>query len=158
MSAVNISETVRGRELGKLSATSVPLEKATRLNTAVLSPGKFVLRDLADFDCRVPALEAELSELIGCVEKAATIELDSNDQYPVQTRVPVVQRTRGMFVNCETVAVEGEPVFVVFQNGGEGDVRNADDGDSGPAPGIRFAETIAGPGIVAVQFDLPSLA
>ena len=128
--------------------------------TEVLEVGKGVVADAAGEDVKLPASAAEAARTLGFVKYVASAPytVDSDPPaYPVGEVVGLVKKGQ-ITVFCDTAAIKGDSVFLVFGGAGvPGNVRNDDDGGNAFDLGIhaRFNQTIAGPGLVRISVDLP---
>lgn len=160
MAIINIYENNSGALEGASAFGSENELRLTRTNDAVIKPGRVVTRDGHDRKVKVPTTAAEVLSALGVTELTDTQKLDSNGDYPVNTRL-VIMRKAVVWMVAVTAAVQGQDVFCYYGSGDttlRGKVGGSfSSGQNIKLPGAKFATSQATPGsLVAVEFDLPA--
>jgi len=126
-------------------------EKISVIADAAIAFGRFVAIGTTDRAAKLPTSDAEVVAGHGFAVADISQEYDATG-YAHEQMVTVLRRGY-VYVVSETATTKHAQVYVRHTTLNLGEVRNdVDGGNAGILAGARFAETIAGAGLVMVEF------
>jgi len=145
-------EIIAIKRAGSVSRNEAKLD--SKEADVAMNEGLVIVPGADDYSCKLPTVTGDIPKALGMSVYRFVKEEGASTHYDAAEQVTILRGGTG-YVTCTTACAYGGEVYVIHSGGTAGQVRGTADASATLMPNARFAETVAGAGIVQVTFNLP---